>query len=374
MDHSSRLPILFLARGGDINGQQRQVLYLAAGLAERNSTVTAVLNEPGNLLSELSGLGIESHVARMSSWRSPARIVDRYVDALNLLKLARRQGALIVHAHDVWRAEYARFIAKRLATPYVVHVRGPLSPRDIAKHRLNLADSVIAIAQRYVDDLIHAGIERSRIVLIDDAVNLELFAPTQADPNYVRRNFGIEGSLLVGFVGRLSAFKRVCEFLDIIRKLPPDLTDSVHFVVVGEWDNAEYRRQVEKAVVQLQLELRVHFIGRCPSRLMPNILSSLDLLLTLSGGSTMFEAMAMRKPVLSIRSDGRHSQHTRHRQTAWCVDGDNVSVAAEALARVLQDEPLRHKLGDAGRDWVIHNLSSSAMVAKVEKLYQGLAR
>jgi glycosyltransferase involved in cell wall biosynthesis len=369
----AHLPVLFLARGGDIDGQQRQVLYLAAGLAEQGTPPVVALSESGDLLRELHALAVDVCVARMSPWRSVGHIIKRHVDARQLLRLAVNRQIRLVHAHDVWRAEYARLIAKRLQIPYVVHVRGPLAPRDIKKHRLGLADGVIAIAQRYVDDLLHAGVEPARVTLIDDAVNLELFDPKHADPSYIRRSFGIEGSLLVGFAGRLSSFKRVCDFLDIIKRLPADLTNSTHCVIAGEWDNPQYRREVERALVGLDLEQRVHFIGRCPSRFMPNWLSSLDLLVTMSGGSTMFEAMAMNKPVLSIRADGRHSQHTRHGDTAWCVDGDDADVAAAALARLLRDEPLRQRLGYAGREWVAQNLSSATMVANVRAFYQELA-
>lgn len=373
MTAPAHLPVLFLARGGDIDGQQRQVLYLAAGLAAQGIPLIVALSEPGDLLSELRALKVDVCIAPMSPWRSVGHVIKRYVDARQLLRLAVNRQIWLVHAHDVWRAEYARFIAKRLERPYLVHVRGPLAPRDIKKHRLSLADAVIAIAQRYVDDLLHAGVEPVRIALIDDAVNLELFNSANADPSYVPCSFGIKGPLLVGFAGRLSSFKRVCDFLDIIKRLPADLTNSTDFVIAGEWDSPEYRREVERALVGLDPKPRVHFIGRCPSRFMPKWLSSLDVLVTLSGGSTMFEAMAMNKPVLSIRADGRHSQHTRHGHTAWCVDGHDPDVAAAALARLLKDEPLRQRLGDAGRHWVAQNLSSATMVAKVGALYQELA-
>ena len=144
-------------------------------------------------------------------------------------------------------------------------------------------------------------------------------------------------------------------------------------MIAGEWDGSAYRHEVESVVFRLHLEHRVHFIGRCPSRLMPKLLSNLDVLVTMSGGSTMFEAMAMSKPVLSIRNDGRHSQHTRHGHTAWCVDGDDADVAAEALALLLTDESLRHRLGCAARAWVSDNLSSATMIAKVGALYQDMA-
>jgi glycosyltransferase involved in cell wall biosynthesis len=371
MSHS---PVLFLARGGDIDGQQRQVLYLASGFVRAGVPLTVAVSDPGDLHDELVRRGIESRVARMSPWRSLAHIPARYVDAYRLLHAARAGKAQIIHAHDVWRAEYARFIARRLAIPYVVHVRGPLSPRDIGKHRLGLGDGLIAIAQRYVDDLLAAGIDARRIVLIDDAVDLALFDPDQSEPDYIRRNFGIDGSLLVGVVGRMSAFKQICEFLDAVRALPPDLAASMRVVVAGDWDEADYRAEVERRVRRLGLADRVHFIGRCPSDLMPKLLSGLDVLVTMSGGSIMFEAMAMGRPVLSIRGDGRHSLHTRHGLNAWCVDDGDPHAAANALAHLLSHDDLRRKLGQAARQWVEHNLSSATMVAKVSEFYGTLTR
>jgi glycosyltransferase involved in cell wall biosynthesis len=361
---------MFLARGGELDGQQRQVLYLAAALPRLS--VMTVLSESGHLHEELMALDVNSTIARMSSWRSVGRAIQRYVDAYRLLGLARSRNVGLVHAHDVWRTGYARFIARRLGVPYVVHVRGPLSPRDIQKHRLDRADAVIAIAQRYVDDLVTAGIEPSRIALIDDAVDLTLFSSEHADPIYFDKRFGINGRPLIGLVGRLSPFKRVAEFLEIVGRLPLEVRSAASFVIAGQWESDAYRNLIEQDVVRLGLQQCVHFVGRCPSSEMPQLLSSLDLLVTLSGGSIMFEAMAMGKPVLSIRTDGRHSQHTRHGETAWCIDGDDLDAGAKALAHLIARADLRHHLGHAGREWVATHLSSAAMVRKVEAVYANL--
>jgi glycosyltransferase involved in cell wall biosynthesis len=366
----SEPPVLFLARGGDIDGQQRQAIYLAEGLARRGLTVCA--SEPGELHDELVRGTVDSRIARMSSWRSVTRIVDRYIDAHRLLGHARQKKIRIVHAQDVWRAEYAHFIARRMAIPYVVHVRGPLTPRDIKKHKLNSADALVAIARRYVDDLLEFGIDPRRIALIDDGVDLNLFSPSQADPAYLSRNFGLKDRLLVGIVGRLSAFKRIRDFLDIVSRMPPDTEKALTFVVAGAWENAEYRGQIEEMVRRLGIASRVAFIGRIPDADAPKLLSSLDLLVTLSGGSVMFEAMAMNKPVLSIRTDGRHSEHTRHGQTAWCVDGNDADAAAAGLTCLLNDKALRHRLGQDARGWVEQHLSSSTMVDKVSAVYAEL--
>ncbi|MCC6887589.1 MAG: glycosyltransferase family 4 protein [Hyphomicrobiales bacterium] len=363
-------PIMFFARGGEIDGQQRQVLYLAAG--QPRGSLISIVSDAGHLHETLLALGINSIVARMSPWRSLGRMIRRYNDADRLLALARGYNIGLVHAHDVWRAEYARFVARRLRIPYVVHMRGPLSARDIRKHRLSQAATIITVAQRYVEDLVAAGIEPSRIALVDDAVDLSLFCSERADPTYVERHFGIGGKPLIGFVGRLSPFKRVAEFLEVVHRLPPDIRAAANFVIVGQWESTAYRELIMQAVTRLGLQQKVHFLERCPSEDMPQLLSSLDLLVTLSGGSIMFETMAMGKTVLSIRTDGRHSHHTRHGETAWCIDDEDPAIAAQTLAFLISRPDLCHRLGGAAREWVAAHLSSTEMVRKVGSVYAKL--
>jgi glycosyltransferase involved in cell wall biosynthesis len=365
-------PILILGRGGPIAGAQRQLQYLVTGTDGRRFALKVALEAPGALYDLLHARAVDVHLFRMSPWRSIFHYHRRRIDAQRLLKFARAQNVRLVHAQDVWRAEYARYIARDLGVPYVVHVRGPLSVRDVAKHRLALADTVITIARRYVDDLTAAGLDVSRIALIDDSVDLALFNSAQVEPKFIRKRFGIDGSPLVGLVGRIHPFKRVREFLEIVAMLPETADSNPRFLVVGDWDDEAYRRKLKQVVDQLQLGDRVRFVGGCSSDEMPSLLASLDLLVTMSGGSIMFEAMAMATPVLSVRTDNRHSEHTRHGKTAWCITADRPQPAVDALACVLQDVPLRRRLGDAGQAHVMTHLASSTLVAETEALYESL--
>jgi glycosyltransferase involved in cell wall biosynthesis len=373
MGSGSRSPVLFLGHGGAIDGQQRQVLYLAAGLVRQGRPVVSAASEAGELHAALEQLGVESVATRMSSWRSPSRVISRYRDARWLTGFARARGVGIVHAHDVWRAGYARFIAQRIGVPHVVHIRGPLSAKDIEKHKLGAADALIAIAQRYVDDLVAAGIDATRIALIDDAVDLAMFSSAPADAGLLGRQLGIVRGPIVGLVGRITPFKRICEFLEIAARLAKDGASAPCFVVMGDWEERDYRREVERTLTRLALQERVHFLGRCAQQAMPSMLAGLDVLVTLSGGSVMFEAMAMGKPVLSLRADGRHSCHTIHDRTAWCIDSEEASAGAAALARLLDDDALRRRLGEAARAWVQQRLTTESMVDKVQTLYARIA-
>jgi len=372
MQCSARHSPLFLGRGGAIDGQQRQILYLSAALAVRRMAPVIALDGDGPLCDELTRLGLEVHRSGMSSWRAYTRIFRRYADARRLLKIASGRNICVVHGHDVWRAEYARFVAKRLRVPYIVHVRGPISRRDIQKHRLALADSVVAIAQRYADDLLAGGVAHRRITIIDDAVDLSLFDPANTTAAAFANRDATDGPV-IGFIGRITRTKLVCEFLEIIALLPAYAKARPTIVIAGAWDDPDYGREVRAGVSRLRLERTVQMVGRRPSREMPEFLAGIDVLVTLSGGSIMFEAMAMAKTVLSIRADGRHSFHTRHGETAWCVDTTDRATCARELGRLTDDADLRRRLGSAARAWALRNLSVDAMVTKTADLYDRLA-
>ena len=124
---------------------------------------------------------------------------------------------------------------------------------------------------------------------------------------------------------------------------------------------------MQEAVQRLGLQGRVVFTGHCQD--MPRAMASLDLLVTMSGGSVMFEAMACAKPVLSVRVDGRHSLHTRHYQTAWCVTTDRPEPVTEALDRLIGEDSLRERLGRAARAWTEQHLSPAALVARTQAVY-----
>ena len=275
---------------------------------------------------------------------------------------------MLVHAADPWKSGYMHHIARRLGIPCVQHVRGPMSPRDMAKHGLHRASAVIVIARRYVDDLLAAGVPESRICLIDDAVDLDLFRSSGAQPNILRQRYGVGDAVLVGLVGRIVQSKRVLEFLDVIAPLAHD--ERARFFIIGQPTHRRYLSAVRKAMDRLGLAEHVVLTGRCEN--MPQVMASLDILVSLSGGSVMFEAMACDRAVLSVRTDARHSLHTRHGETAWCVTTDRPEPATEALAHLIADGALRQRLGRAARARAEQYLSWKILATRTQALYDRL--
>lgn len=168
----------------------------------------------------------------------------------------------------------------------------------------------------------------------------------------------------------MGPFKRVIEFLEVIAPLARNADDRVVYLVIGGPGREPYYQAVLDATRRLGLRDRVVFTGHCED--MPETIAALDIFATMSGGSAMFEAMACARPVLSVRTDGRHSVHTRHDETAWCVTTDRSGPATAALARLIDRPDLRERLGRAGQGWVRRHLDVATMCDRTQALYERL--
>lgn len=357
-------PILYVARGGAIDGASRQLLYLIRHLDRRRFDPLAVLDAPGPIVDALRDAGARVEVARMRPWRSLRGLPFRRADVRAITDLGRRHAAAIVHCSDPTRAPYARHVAERLGVPWVLHVRGPTTPRDLEKYHCLSAHHIIGIAQRYRAEIESADYPGSQVTIIDDAVDPAEYAPDAACRPMIRTQLGIQG-LAVGLVGRVEPQKRVAEFIDAAARVPRGIKAA--FLVIGAFHRPDYVAHLHERIHQYGLSERVRLVGRRDD--MPAILGALDLLVTFSGGSVMFEGMSCGTCLLSVRPDGRHSQHTIHDQTAWCVTTDDPHPAADAMALLLREESLRHRLADAGRARVLECLCPKRMTRQTESVY-----
>lgn len=360
--------VLYLARGGMIDGSARQLLYLLRHLDRSRFAPTVVLDIDGPLTATVRELGIDVRVTPMRPWRSLRGVPFRGFDARAILAIARAAGVAIVHCSDTWRTRYAEFVARRMGVPLVVHVRGPVAPRDLAKNACLEADAIVAIAERYRADIVSAGYPAERTLVVNDAVDGEQYRRDPIAGARFRDEHGGGRALVVGLVGRIEPFKRVVEFVDAAALVPADVDAT--FVLIGAVAREPYVAEVERRIAACALADRVRFAGRRDD--VAGVLSGLDLLVTMSGGSVMFEAQACGVPVLSARVDGRHSQHTRHGDTGWCVTTDAAAPVAEAIATLLRDETVRRRIGDAGHRYVCEHLAPATLARQTEAIYEGV--
>ncbi|MCB5175200.1 glycosyltransferase [Microvirga sp. SM9] len=145
--------------------------------------------------------------------------------------------------------------------------------------------------------LIEHGETESRIRMIESGLDLVGFAPQAKDQEILERLGLSEGTVLIGFSGRWSQEKDPLGFVEIARRVPPDV--SVAFVMTGA---GPMKKKIEAAVADAGFPPgRFHLLGAVPE--VKPYIASYDLLCLpsrLDGRPVVvLEALALGVPVLA---------------------------------------------------------------------------
>jgi glycosyltransferase involved in cell wall biosynthesis len=210
---------------------------------------------------------------------------------------------------------------------------------------------------------------------IPSMVDLAEFDPARrAD---VRREWGFDDDVpVIGWVGRLDRKKRVEDVLAAATLLA-DRRPQVRWVLVGGPNFAypEYATVLNELARDLALDGRVRFLGDRPD--VPCLLAGMDALAWLSEGEGMphvvAEAGAAGLPVVLTRDNGSAEQVT-HGESGLFVPRRNPPAVAEALVRLVDDPPLRRRLGRGLRHVVQRRYSTTAVVPQWRALLDDLTR
>lgn len=362
--------ILYLSRGGSIGGSQRQFYYLVTELEHSYEPIVACTKD-GPFFNKLRDHDISTYILPMHPWRKFPAGLYRYWDAERIVMLGKKYEVALVHSSDLWLTGYMIWVARKLQIPSVLHVRTPISTRDVRKHNCNQATKIIAISRQIRRDLLCAGIPPRKITRIHDSVNLGIFKPIENNKNALRREFSKLGNVLVGLVGRIDPSKRQLAFLQAAEQVIKNCTKNITFLLIGEVHHLGYFKLLKQFVSERGLNKQVVFTERQDD--IPRVLNSLDILVSLSGGSVMFEAAACGRTVILAKIDGDQNYRlTKFVQSRPIVLATGTSDLVEALIRLINNSRLRKQIGWKSRKWAESSFCHFAMAAKTQKLYEKL--
>jgi phosphatidylinositol alpha 1,6-mannosyltransferase len=155
-------------------------------------------------------------------------------------------------------------------------------------------------------------------------VDSERFHPRHRSERLHRELGGI-GNLLVGFVGRVAAEKRV-DMLEPISRLP-----GVQLVIIGDGP--------KRAGLQRKMP-RAQFLGMLTGAELARNMASLDLLVNPGADETFCqvvqEALASGVPVVAAAAGGPLDL-VRHGENGWLWSGDDPTVLAAQVATLHRD-------------------------------------
>jgi glycosyltransferase involved in cell wall biosynthesis len=296
-----------------------------------------------------------------------------------LLKVIDRKKIDILHLHGYGATTFGRAAGAMRRQPTILHEHANLTDtpwfQKVADRALEpVTDIALAVSQSTADFVIHARmIPANKVKVVYLGVPLEEFSrPRSADEvRRAREELGIApGDFALGTVTRLHDSKGNSYLVDAAR-LILNVRPNARFFVVGE---GPLRQPLEQQARALGLGDRFVFAGF--ARDIPRVVSAFDLSVfpSLWEGTplTVFEALAMGKPIVATDADGLVDVLT-HDHDALIVPRHDRAALANAIVRTMDEPALRARLGAAahatGTQYDI-----AAFVRKMEQLYDLLHR
>jgi glycosyltransferase involved in cell wall biosynthesis len=296
-----------------------------------------------------------------------------------LLKVIDRKRIDILHLHGYGATTFGRLAGAMRRLPTILHEHANLTDtpwfQKVADAALEPAtDIAIAVSQSTADFVVKARrIPPVKVKVVYLGVPLEEFSRLRpaAEVRAAREELGIApDDFAIGTVTRLHESKGNTYLVDAAR-LVLDERPRARFFVIGEGPLREGLEQQAKA-----LGLGDRFVFAGFARDVPRVMSAFDLSVfpSLWEGTplTVFEALAMGKPIVATDADGLLDVLTAERD-AIVVPKRDARALADGIIRTIDEPETRARIGAAaavtGRQFDI-----GAFVRKMERLYEILHR
>ncbi len=239
-----------------------------------------------------------------------------------------------------------------------------------------LADHVFVITEAVADILAARGVDRAKMSVLPNAVDLAAFARRPRDPALAAR-WGLGGKLVVGYVGTFKDYEGLDLLLEAMAVLRAELGDRARLLLVGD---GPAEGELHGLVRRLGLGDLVVFTGRVPHADIPAYQALVDVMVFPRRGAAVcevvspikpFEAMASGVPILA--SDvAALAEIVEDEVTGLLHRKDDLDSLCRQLLRLLEEPDLRAFLAGRAEAWVRENRSWSAVAAHVSEVYARL--
>src|SRR3990170_4798826 len=323
-------------------GGQNQVLVTVMGLRALGHRTMLVANPNGVLRQrakeglDLLALAPRTEMDLNAAWR--------------LSRILKQLRPDVLHAHDphgVAMAALALSMSTERAKPPLVasrrvdfHLRG----NSLSRWKYRQVDCFICASSTIQRMLIADGVPDARAVVVHEGIDLEHV--NAAPPANIHEDLRLpHGSPIVGNVASLVPHKGQRHLIEAATLVLPQVPDA-RFVIAGE---GELRPTLERQIREHRLEKHVLLAGFRPDVL--SLHKAFDVFvmssLTEGLGTSLLDAMACGKPVVAT-STGGIPEVVEDGETGMLVPPRDHDAMASAIVRLLKDEPLRRRMGEAG--------------------------
>jgi len=221
--------------------------------------------------------------------------------------------------------------------------------------------------------LAERGITKEKIIVTPNGINFEKFN-SQMDGEQIRKQYGLGGKVIIGFVGIL---KRLWGIYTILECAPQVFAkrNDLHFMVVGE--GKEFQN-VERLIKENGLTDRFTLTGGVPHSDIPRYIAAMHIGIAPYcykdpfHGSPMkiFEYMAMGKPVIAS-AQGQIKDIIKNGENGLLIEPDDSDGLAKAILELGRDKTKMRNMGMKARA-TVENYTWETNARKVLATYRSL--
>ena len=294
----------------------------------------------------------------------------------------------IVHTHAAKAGALGRKAAFACNVPVVVHTFhghvfhsyfGKIKTfifKFIERRLASKSDGIIAISEIQKRELseIHKICPASKIQVIPLGFDLEKFHLNKEENRSItRKRFNLEeDEIAIAIVGRLAPIKNHSMFLDVIEQVLGKTTKKIQVFIVGDGEEKEkISNRVEEINGlfgdKIKMTSWIKYIG--------DFNAGMDVLCLTSDNEgtpvSLIEAQAGDLPIITTDVGGVRDV-VLDGETGWIIPKNNVSLFAEKLLLLVENETERNRMSQKGWGFVEKKFHYTTLVNNMESYYQSL--
>ena len=370
--------ILYLTPSSRLLGARRSLLQLVTHLDPARYRPVVAVQTDGDLVEALQDAGVPVRRQFLGWWRKGRYMPLRPLRIWQLARLARHEGAALIHCNEFYSTPYAvraaqhvrvpgdetqpsrrhsgDFAASSLqplasSLPVVAHMRLSITPRQIAQYDLRRAARILCVSEAAARDFDVWPDRATRVEVVYNGVDLDEFAP-RISRGEARRRLGLADSgaaFVVGQFGLLSPRKRPHLLIEAAALAHARLP-GLRLLIVGSAGRSDgpYEAQLHALVVERGLGDSVRFVSFTPD--VVNLFTACDVNALISNdegfGRTIIEAAVQGIPSIGARVGGI-PELIEDGRTGLLLPAENDSAS-----RGQSDAVTQAQFGAAARDQV----------------------
>jgi len=366
----------------NIGGPAIYAIILSSGLDKKRFSTTLICGaegeKEGSMRDEAEKKGINLiFIPELGRELHPIKDI---VTFLKLFWIIKKIKPDILHTHTAKAGTIGRLAAWLAGAGVIIHtfhghvLHSYFSPAKtklfilIEKLLARITDRIIVLTESQKREILEFGIGRpERFSVIPLGLNLDKFYDLEEKKGILRKELGLSlDTPLIGIVARLAQIKDHKTFFLSARLLLKKIA-GVRFIVVGD---GPLRSELEELTRELGIKEKVFFLGFRED--LDVIYADLSLLVLSSQNeglpTAIIEAQASCLPVVSTNVGGV-SELIKDGETGYLVPAKNPEMLAEAMEKVLKDQNLAKKMGEAGKE-NSKKYGAERLIRDIEALYE----